>query len=522
MPQIYNDPINSAESTIGNQLAEYYYQKKALIDIKKDQYFSQLANVTAMPKHFGKTIKRFHYLPLLDEGNINNQGLDVSEVALATTQYDVRVPSLANSPAIIEANEASFTAAHSDGDLIWITDSSQWLLLTADTAIGYNASSSGGASGTEKSDAEVLAYVNDDLSTGNYSGDGVTATITDSVITVDELNITYETEAKAQLAVFAMAGSVMTQRSGNLYGSSKDIGTISGKLPALSETGGRVNRVGFKRTEVTGTITKFGFFDEYTQESLDFDSDAELEMHINREMLRGANEITEDALQIDLIAGAGVIKYGGSATSVSSMSGVTATLTEITYNDLMKLSTDLDNNRCPKQTTIITGSRMVDTKVIRAARVMYIGSEMVETFERMTDYHSNAAFIPLAHYAAAGSPINGEIGSVGHFRIVVVPEMMFKEGVGIAEGTNAGYKETNGRYNAYPMLVVGDESFTTIGFQTSGKTVKFKIYHKKPGESMATTADPYGETGFMSIKWYYGSMVLRSERLAVVWSVARE
>jgi len=63
---------------------------------------------------------------------------------------------------------------------------------------------------------------------------------------------------------------------GNIYGSSKDIGTILSKLPSLSETGGRVNRVGFTRVEIEGTLEKFGFFDEYTQESLDFDTDAEL------------------------------------------------------------------------------------------------------------------------------------------------------------------------------------------------------------------------------------------------------
>lgn len=70
------------------------------------------------------------------------------------------------------------------------------------------------------------------------------------------------------------------------------------------------------------------------------------------------------------------------------------------------------------------------------------------------------------------------------------------------------------------MLVVGDGSFTTIGFQTDGKTVKFKITHKAPGEATADRTDPYGETGFMSIKWYYGFMALRPERIAVLKTAA--
>ena len=40
---------------------------------------------------------------------------------------------------------------------------------------------------------------------------------------------------------------------------------------------------------------------------------------------------------------------------------------------------------------------------------------------------------------------------------------------------------TNGKFDVFPMLVVGDGSFTSIGFQTDGKTVKFKIKHSEPG-----------------------------------------
>ena len=100
--------------------------------------------------------------------------------------------------------------------------------------------------------------------------------------------------------------------------------------------------------------------------------------------------------------------------------------------------------------------------------------------------------------------------------------MLHHAGVGAIETvSNAGYRTTNGRYDAYPMLVIGSESFTTIGFQTSGKMTKFRIFNKKPGEATSDRNDPFGETGFMSIKWYYGFMALRTERIAVVWSVAQ-
>ena len=387
MSRQFKDPVGGSPSSIGTQFSNFYYQKQALIEARKEQYFSQLADVTSMPKNMGKTIKRYHYIPLLDDANINDQGIDASGAVIA---------------------------------------------------------------------------------------------------------------------------------NGNLYGSSKDIGTIPGKLPVLSETGGRVNRVGFKRKELEGTFEKFGFFDEYTQESMDFDSDAELMQHINREMINGANEITEDALQIDLINAAGVIRYAGNATSNATIGADDV----VTYGDIMRLSIDLDNNRCPKKTTVITGTRMIDTKVIPACRVMYIGSELLPTLRGLKDLHNEPAFIPVEKYAAGGTVLNGEAGSIDAFRVIVVPEMLKWAGAGADASASSTHYETGDKFDVFPMLVVGDQSFTTIGFQTDGKTVKFKIFHKKPGEATADRNDPYGETGFMSIKWYYGFMVLRPERIALIKTAA--
>ena len=387
--RIYGDGTNSS---IGPQINTYYFDKKALIEIAKTQYFGQLADTRTMPKHYGKKIKQYLYLPLLDDRNINDQGIDATGATIA---------------------------------------------------------------------------------------------------------------------------------NGNLYGSSKDIGTIAGKIPTLTEHGGRVNRVGFKRIEVEGTMAKFGFFDEYSQESIDFDTDSQLQMHIRRESTRGANEITEAQLQIDLINAAGVIRFGGAATIDAEITGESTDVISIpTYEGLMKLGITLDDNKTPKTTKIITGSRLIDTKTIDGARYIYIGSEMIPTLRRMKDLHNEKAFIDARHYAAAGTLAKGEIGAVDQFRFILVPEMFHWSGAGATEtAANAGYRATGGNYDIFPMLVVGSDSFTTIGFQTNGKKVKWKINHKTPMDNV-NTLDPYGETGFYSIKWYYGFMVQRPERIALYKTVA--
>ena len=457
------------------QLTEHYFQKKALIELVKETYFGQLADTTSMPKNMGKKIKRYHYLPMLDDRNLNDQGIDAAGVTVLLTDYSVTFP-------------VNFT----------VPDASA---AAAVTAIHDNINS---ATRTQQTG----------IATAGAAGSGGTLR---TLITMTTNVVRYVSLAKVTTLLAYNGGITYKQGSGNLYGSSKDIGSISGKLPALSESGGRVNRVGFKRIELEGTFEKFGFFDEYTQESMDFDSDADLMMHINREMLRGANEITEDALQIDLINAAGVIRYAGAATSNATL--VEASL--VSYSDLMRLSIDLDNNRTPKSTKIITGSRMVDTKVLPSGRVAYMGSELLPTFKAMVDLHGDPAWLPIEKYGDAGTLLNGEAGAVDAFRVVVVPEMMKWAGAGGDATASSNSYETNGRFDVFPILVVGSESFTTIGFQTDGKTVKFKIMHKAPGEATADRTDPFGETGFMSIKWYYGFMTLRGERIALIKTVAR-
>lgn len=396
----YNAPIDGQKSSIdganSDQMNTFFWLKKAIIHSRKDQYFMPLASVTNMPKNFGKTIKVYEYVPLLDDKNINDQGID--------------------------ANGATIV-------------------------------------------------------------------------------------------------------NGNLYGSSKDIGTITSRLPLLTENGGRVNRVGFTRLSREGSIHKFGFFYEFTQESLDFDSDDGLKEHLSRELMNGAVQLTEAVLQKDLLAAAGTILYAGAATSDDEVTGEGAAPSVVSYKNLMRLDQILTDNRTPTQTTIITGSRMIDTRVIGSTRVMYVGSELVPELKAMKDLFGNKAFIEVQHYGDAGTLMNGEIGSIDKFRIIQVPEMLHWAGAGAeATSANPGYRTStvNGteHYDVFPMLVVGDDSFTSIGFQTDGKSVKFTVMTKMPGKETADRNDPYGETGFSSIKWYYGILVKRPERLALIKTVA--
>lgn len=396
----YNAPREGDKSSIdssnSDQMNTFFWLKNALIHARKEQYFMPLSSTVNLPKHFGKTVKMYEYIPLLDDRNINDQGIDANGVTIS---------------------------------------------------------------------------------------------------------------------------------NGNLYGSSRDVGTITSRLPTLTENGGRVNRVGLKRVELEGSIHKFGFFLEFTQEALDFDSDDGLKEHLSRELMNGAVQLTEAVLQKDLLNNAGVVLYTGAATSDGQITGEGATPSIVDYDDFSRLDQILYENRTPKQTKIITGSRNIDTRVVPSGRIAFVGGALVPTLERMKDPFNNKAWIAVQHYADASTLLNGEIGSIGPFRFIQVPEMLHWAGVGAEVTSNPGFRSSVGadsknRYDVYPILVVGDDSFQTIGFQTDGKTLKFTVMTKMPGKETADRNDPYGETGFSSIKWYYGILIKRQERIAVIKTVA--
>ena len=406
-PHLYNDPAGyrtgtATPSTIGPQLVDFMFIKKALAEQAKEIVFSNMSSTIEIPKHTGTAIKRYVDVLMLDDKNINDQGIDAA----------------------------------------------------------------------------------------------------------------------------GQTGQLSKNPNGNLYGSSRDIGVIADRLPALGEQGGRVNRVGFKRLTIQGTMQKYGFFYEFTQDALNFDTQADLLQNMSREAVRGATQLQEAMLQKDLLDNCGTVYVPGTGFADWDTDTATSLKASVddsaipTYKDFMKFKLMLDDLRVPGSTSMFTGTRYIDTKTIPSARFAFISNALLPMLEQVKDFNNQPAWVPVEQYAAGGYTHPKEVGKIGNFRFIVVPEALYWGGAGAAPAQNSIHRATNSKLDVYPILVIGEDAFTTIGFQTNGRDGKIKVMTKMPGLETASFDDPYGSRGFTSMQWWYGFLAQRPERLACMYTVA--
>lgn len=384
MPIAYNDPRNDKPSSVGPQAKTAYFERRAVKSVEEEMYFSQMGTPVRLPKNTGNTLQCYVEVPILDDRNINDQGIDASGKKI---------------------------------------------------------------------------------------------------------------------------------KDGNLYGSSRDIGIVTAKMPVIGEHAARQNRVGITRLMIEATLQNFGFFIEFTESARDFDSEPAFKDWAYKKMIEAANKLHEDQIQIDLIHAAAIRKFCGTAVKDADMDETS----RVQYGDLSTLSVDLDNTHTPKNTKILSGSNKIDTRTINASRIMFVGTEIQQDLKRLKDYHGERAFTSVEKYADQTNIVRGEIGSIDNFRIVSINSMLVwtDKGAKVA-ADKLIHTGPEGRANIYPMLVVGDDSFEIITFKSDGKNTRFRTIVREPSDANADRTDPFAKMGFMSCQWWYGMLIKRPERIALL------
>ena len=312
--------------------------------------------------------------------------------------------------------------------------------------------------------------------------------------------------------------------TGNLYGSSRDLGDITAGLPVLGEGASEVNRVVVTKKTGEVTFNRFGLHLAYTDE-VDLFAEDRTQM-IYREMLGdAAAQVNEDLIQRDMLSGSNVF-YVGSAVSrltvgqdTTSVTGADDADSLISYDDTRKIVATLVSNRAKKFTSIVTGSTKIDTKTINASYVGIVGPEVKFDLQGVADTFGRPAWIPVNQYGSAATLMPHEVGAINELRFVETERA--QKWVGAGANIPAAYTGTlanNGtKFNVYPILCPTQGAFATVGLQGWGK---MKFNAKAPGQVSDT--DKYGTRGFFSVNWFYAGIILDESKLLRVETCATD
>lgn len=331
--------------------------------------------------------------------------------------------------------------------------------------------------------------------------------------------------AKAAAIADAGATEEVVSGSGGMVNGEAAYAATEGPLVEMPEEGGVINLLNHYSKMVSANITFHGIGHKFSMRSVDLDSRKGLIARKIQYMADAVQDLKEMQVRRDLLE-------AGSINAIVCNSPVnisTDTIAEIdgldvlTYAALETLEQYLLNNDVPMDTEILTGVDLVDTKTVSDAWIIYVNTEVLPTLRAMEGPGGVLVWTPKEQYAAGTELIDGEQGKIGPFRFVAVKDMEREYGAGLEVGltvdagngtdsanaaTQAAAYQTNGFYDVFTALVVGDDSFTITGFGGNNTSAKY-IAPKADVHN-----DMHAQMAGIAANWSYGMLIYRPERIA--------
>lgn len=330
-------------------------------------------------------------------------------------------------------------------------------------------------------------------------------------------------KAAATARVGVLGGAAfMKSGAGNILHGDASYATAQGPLVPLPEEGGVVNLLNSSSKLVSAKMTQHGIGAKYTVRSVTLDSRMKQVAREIKELARATGELKEMQIQNSLLTASEANRMIASDVAVTPVQMKSQDVLD--YDALSAFEQDLINNEVPTDTEIVSGTDKVDTKVIENAYVAFISSKMLPTLRKMKGPDGvTLAWVPKSQYAAGETIMDGEAGSIGAFRFVVVPDLQIYKGAGSlvsadttgTAGERANTYATGGYYDVFPILVVGTDSFITTGMRSQDVTAN----HIMPKADAHN--DLYGQVGAVASKWEYGFLAYRPERIRQLAVVCR-
>lgn len=338
-------------------------------------------------------------------------------------------------------------------------------------------------------------------------------------------------KAAAEARVTAIADSAtLKSGAGSIRNGNNSYLVEKDALTPIPETGGQMNEVNGSSKLVSAKVDTFGANTKYTVKSDKLDSRMKLIGRKIQDLGRYRKEAQEGQARASIIAASEANRLLASTTAVTPAELDGADV--LTYEVFEAWEQDIQNAEIPLQTMIVSGSTKIDTKVVDGAYIVYIAKELVPTLRKIQGPDGTSVWIPAAQYKYGMMKedfdgLKGEVGSLEGlpFRFVVVQDMPTYKGQGelVGDAADAGsataqamaYK-TNGRYDVFPLVVIGDDAYTTLSYGWGN----VKARHVKPTADVHN--DIYAQVGGIATQWSYGFLAYRPERIRQLACAARK
>ncbi len=205
----------------------------------------------------------------------------------------------------------------------------------------------------------------------------------------------------------------------------------------------------------------------------------------------------------------------GNATNVRYASGVASDaviVKQITSGDIRHVVNNLARQSAMKHFPMGTGSENISTSTIRASYFGICHSDTEEEIRVLT------GFIGVEQYGGYTETVVGEFGAVGGVRWCSTEIAGIQTGAGTTAASDI-YRGSGTTSNdvyetfiygreAVGLVGLGDEIMPTVmlGGPETAQQPAIQVFAVPPSD--VSVANPYGEVGLLSVKWWFAGKIL--------------
>ena len=207
---------------------------------------------------------------------------------------------------------------------------------------------------------------------------------------------------------------------------------------------------------------------------------------------------TRELLTWSIVRAGTNVQYGG-AISTRATVDQTSLLTAGMQRSAISA---MHRQKAKKFNLILDSSINYKTQAIEASYVGIAHTDMIPTIRELRGVNSDRnAFIPVAQYGQMQPLSPHEIGAFEEVRYICSPDLTPFLGAGAAE--NASYRSTGGKFDVYPLLILGREAFGCIPLRGKNAVRPLILRADVPAKG-----DELAQRGSVGWKMWFACLVL--------------